>query len=116
MATRFASQFKKTAVPNLVRQFGEPIVYYASGSSGRPVNAIVVRDPVAILAEIGEVLVQAMIIRVSNSTSTDGIDANSIDTGTDRVEVALIADGEKNLRSIVRVLSDSNGFLRFLVQ
>jgi hypothetical protein len=78
-------------------------------------DAIVVRDPVAILAEIGEVLVQALIIRVSNS-NIDGIDATKLDTGTDRVEVALTPDGEKELRSIVRVLSDSNGFLRFLVQ
>lgn len=115
MATRFASQFKRTAVPNLVRQFGESIVYYASGSSGRPVNAIVVRDPNAILAEIGEALTGAMIIRVSNSL-IDGINALTIDTGTDRVEVAMIADGDKELRSIVRVLSDANGFLRFLVQ
>jgi hypothetical protein len=115
MATRFASQFKRTAVPNLVRQFGESIEYHAGGSSGRSVDAIVVRDPIAILAEIGEALTGAMIIRVSNS-NIDGINSTNIDTGTDRVEVALIADGPKELRSIVRVLSDSNGFLRFLVQ
>lgn len=115
MPTRFAQQFKRTGVPNLVRQFGESIVYYGSGASGRPINAIVVRDPAAILAEIGEVLVQAMIVRVLNS-DTGGIDANSIDTGTDRVEVALIADGPVEMRSIVRVLSDANGFTRFLVQ
>jgi hypothetical protein len=115
MATRFASQFKRTAVPNLVRQFGESIVYHASGASGRPVDAIVVRDPNAILAEIGEALTGAMIVRVSNG-NTGGISATTIDTGTDRVEIALIADGEKEMRSIVRVLSDSNGFVRFLVQ
>jgi len=115
MPTRFAQQFKRTGVPNLVRQFGETIEYYPSGSQGRSVSAIVVRDPVAILAEIGEVLTQALIIRVANN-ATDGIDATRIDTGTDRVEVALIADGEKEMRSIVRVLSDANGFLRFLVQ
>jgi len=115
MATRFAQQFIRTAVPNLVRQFGEAIEYYPSGEPGRTLDAIVVRDPVAILAEIGEVLTQALIIRVSNS-ETDGIDATSLDTGTDRVEVALTPDGPKQLRSIVRVLSDANGFTRFLVQ
>lgn len=99
----------------MVRQFGESIVYYASGSSGRPISAIVVRDPFAILAEIGEALTGAMIVRVSNSNA-DGISANTIDTGTDRVEIALTADGDKEMRSIVRVLSDSNGFVRFLVQ
>lgn len=115
MATRFASQFKRTAVTNLVRQFGETIEYYGSGSSGRSISAIVVRDPIAILAEIGEALTGAMIVRVSDS-NTDGISATTIDTGTDRVEIALIADGDKEMRSIVRVLSVSNGFVRFLVQ
>lgn len=115
MATRFASQFKRTAVSNLVRQFGESIEYYASGEPGRSIDAIVVRDPAAILAEIGEVLTGAMIIRVSNN-EVGGIDANEIDTGTDRVEVALIVGGPKEMRSIVRVISDANGFLRFLVQ
>ena len=99
----------------MIRQFGESIEYYASGSSGRSVDAIVVRDPIAILAEIGEALTGAMIVRVSNS-NVDGINANTIDTGTDRVEIALTADGDKEMRSVVRVLSDSNGFLRFLVQ
>jgi hypothetical protein len=115
MATRFASQFKRTAVSNLVRQFGESIEYYEGGSPGRSINATVVRDPNAILSEIGEVLTGAMILRVSNNETT-GIDANKIDTGVDRVEVALIVDGPKEMRSIVRVLSDANGFLRFLVQ
>ena len=115
MATRFASQFKRTAVTNLVRQFGESIEYHASGSSGRSVNAIVVRDPIAILSEIGDALTGSMIVRVSNN-DTDGISSTTIDTGTDRVEIALIEGGGKEMRSIVRVLSDANGFVRFLVQ
>jgi hypothetical protein len=115
MESRFAQQFQRTAVPNLVRQFGETIGYFGSGGESRYISAIIVRDPAAILAEIGEVLSQSLIVRVSND-STDGIDATMIDTGTDRVEVAMVAGGEPEMRSVIRVLSDSNGFLRFLVQ
>jgi hypothetical protein len=94
---------------------GNAIEYYDGMSDGRTVAAIVVRDPNAILSEIGEVLTNALIIRVANDPTT-GIDANRIDTGTDRVEVSTIVDGPKEYRSIVRVLSDANGFVRFLVQ
>ena len=100
---------------NLVRQFGESIEYHASGSSGRSVNAIVVRDPIAILSEIGDALTGSMIVRVSNN-DTDGISSTTIDTGTDRVALPLVVGGDSEMRSIVRVLSDSNGFTKFLVQ
>ncbi len=115
MPTRFAQQFKRTAVSNLLQQFGEQIQYHAGRAAGRGMTAIVVRDPAAILAEVGEVLTQALILRVENDP-VRGIDANSIDTGLDKVEVALVADGPTEFRSIVRVLSDANGFLRILVQ
>jgi hypothetical protein len=115
MPTRFAQQFKRTAVRNLVRQFGETIGYSHAGASERLIQAIVVRDPTAILAEIGEVVVNAMIVRVVNDSAT-GIAATDLDTGRDYVSVALVADGEPERRSIIQVLSDTNGFVRFLVQ
>ncbi len=116
MATRFAQQFIRTAVPNILRQFGETVVYFANGNgAGREITAVVVRDPLAIIAEIGEVLSQAMIVRVVND-STLGISATDIDTGRDRIWVPITADGDPEARSIVRVLSDTNGFLRVLVQ
>ena len=116
MPTRFEQQFKRIAVPNLVRQFGECIQYFPGGiGTGRDVDALVVRDPLAVASEVGEILVNALIIRVRNSECR-GITAEELDTGRDKVFVALKNDGESSLRSIVQLLSDANGFVRFLVQ
>jgi hypothetical protein len=116
MPTRFEQQFKRVAVPNLVRQFGECIQYFPGGAgSGRDIDALVVRDPLAVASEVGELLVNALIIRVENNECR-GITAEEIDTGRDKVFVALKNGGAGSLRSIVQLLSDANGFLRFLVQ
>lgn len=116
MPTRFEQQFKRVAVPNLVRQFGECIQYFPGGAgSGRDIDALVVRDPLAVASEVGELLVNALIIRVENNECR-GITAEEIDTGRDKVFVALKNGGTGSLRSIIQLLSDANGFLRFLVQ
>lgn len=116
MATRFAQHFKRTAVPNILRQFGETVVYFAGGiGAGREITAAVVRDPLAIIAEIGEVLTNAMIVRVTND-ATLGMLVTDIDTGRDRLRVPLEVDGDPQIRSVVRILSDANGFVRLLVQ
>lgn len=115
MATRFAQQFSRTAVPNLIRQFGELIGYLESGNPCRDIYAIVERNQVAIMAEVGEVLTQSIIVRVAND-DTAGILATKLDTGRDKVTVALKEGDEPSLRSIVSRLSSANGFVRFLVQ
>ena len=99
----------------LVRQYAETFEYLAGGTACREVTGIIERNQVAIMAELGAITTQSVIIRVANS-DVNGIDANSIDSGRDKVVVALSADGEAVPRSIVQVLSDSNGFTRFLVQ
>jgi hypothetical protein len=116
MATRFAQQFKRTGVPNILRQFGETAVYFSGGiGAGREITVTVVRDSLAIIAEIGEVLTQAMIVRVTNDAVL-GMLVTDIDTGRDRIRLPLEADGVPEIRSVVRVLSDVNGFVRLLVQ
>lgn len=115
MATRFARQFYRTGVPMLVRQYGETFEYLQGGTDCREVTGLVERNQVAIMAEVGEILSQSIIIRVANS-DVDGIAANSIDSGRDKVVIALSEDGEAVPRSIVQVLSAANGFTRVLVQ
>ena len=115
MPTRFASLFKRTGTANLLRQFGETVLYYPCGPETREIQAIVIRDMAAIIAAVGDVVGQSLILRVKND-SVEGISSTEIDTGTDRIYVALEADGEQTIRTIVQVLGDSNGFVRFLVQ
>jgi len=102
--TRFASQFKRTAAPNLLRQFGECVTYYANGStSGREIMAIVERDA------------PEFTIRVRNS-DRDGIGSDEIDTGGDELGFSLRVGDAAVRRSIVRLLDDSNGMTRVVCE
>ncbi len=114
MSTRFEQHLRRTVVPNLVRQFGESAEYLPYGRESRTIEALVIRDPLAVASEVGQVLVNALIVRVKNAN--DGITAEELDTGSDKLFIALRSGGEPSVRSIVQLLSDANGFLRLLVQ
>jgi hypothetical protein len=114
MPTRFEQHLRRTVVPNLVRQFGESAEYFPCNGESRPIEVLVIRDPLSIASEVGEVLVNALVVRVKNAS--DGITADELDTGGDKLLIALRSGGDTSLRSIVQLLSDANGFLRLLVQ
>lgn len=115
MPTRFAQLFSRTGAPNLVRQFGEQITYYANGSgTGRTIWAIVERN-VEVPPELGEQTAQALMIRVRDD-STYGISATEIDDGRDEVSVALDTGGTAERRQITSTVDDSNGMVRFMVR
>lgn len=101
---------------NLLRQFGEWIVYLPrAGGKPRRIFARVVRNDTSIISETGEVVGQNITITVENSVTT-GILATEIDSGGDEVQVAIEEGGELVTRSIAKVLNDSNGQVNFLVQ
>ena len=103
--SRFNSLFSRTAAPNLIRQFGETVTYYPSGSAtGREIMAIVDRTEMPRIS-----------IRVRNATC-DGIASDEIDTGGDEVAVSLRIGETPKRRAVQELLDDSNGFTRFLCE
>jgi hypothetical protein len=111
--TAFGRMFRRTATPNLLRQFGETVVYYPRDKSGsRVIRAMVERD---IPEEIPgtEIVSQSIVIRVKND-SRDGIASEEVNTGGDTVEVPIRLGQKGELRRIARVISDSNGLVRLL--
>ncbi len=115
MATRHATRFSRTSGPLLVREMGEPIIYYPNGGlTGRCIDAIVERD-VEVPSETGDQVAQALIVRVLDSC-TDGISGIEINDGKDAVSVPLKAGGTATRRQISRRLDDANGMVRFLVR
>jgi hypothetical protein len=117
VATRFASLFKRTGASHLIRQFGEPVIYYPGGPNhqAREIQAIVERNDPAVIAALGDSVGQSLILRVLNDVSL-GILSTEIDSGIDRISVPLTEGDAPALRSIVQILGDSGGFVRFLVQ
>lgn len=118
MATNFAKLFARTAAPTIMRQFKqeEQGEYHPrAGGVVRCVDFWVQRNQLEIMQEIGDAVSQSLIVRVIND-ATLGIDATEVDTGGDRFLVALTEGGVPVLRTIVRLLNDTNGFTRLLIQ
>ena len=113
--SRFATQFRRGAAPNLQRQFGETITYYRADGVTRSITAIIVRESLAIIQELGGTIGANLIIEVQNS-DTLGISSSELDTGGDQIGVALRVGEAASVRSIVRVLSDSGAYLRLALQ
>lgn len=117
--TQFSALFRKMAAPMANRQFGESLVYHAAdgstGNDGRTIVGQVERGALGPISELGEIPGQAIIITVTND-SVLGISSDEIDTGGDEVLVAKRAKDEASRRSIVEVLNDSGGRVRFLCQ
>lgn len=115
MTNRFATQFKKTGSRGLLYQFGESVTYYPLAGGSRSVTALVLRDELSVVAELGDVQSQSIVVRVLND-STLGIASTEIETGGDEIAVALRLGEAATRRAIVRVQADSTGFLRILLQ
>lgn len=112
--TAFARQFKRTGVPNLLRQFGETVAYYAGGAgTGRSIKAIVERSPMAGITA-AEFASQAITVRVANQEGC-GISSSEIDTASDEISVSLRVGADAQRRSVSRVMSDNGGFLTLVV-
>jgi hypothetical protein len=115
MTNRFALQMAKTGALGLLRQFGESVTYYPLAGGSRSVTAMVLRDELSVVPELGDVQSQSIVVRVLNN-STTGISSTEIETGGDEIAVALRLGEASVRRAIVRVQADSTGFLRLLLQ
>jgi hypothetical protein len=118
MPTRHATRFKRTSAQMLIREYGEPIIYYPNGEKGglvtRCINAIVNRN-VEVPNEIGDQVAQGLVIRVLDDCEL-GISSTEINDGADAVSVPLRVGGPSTRRAIARRLDDENGMIRFLVR
>jgi hypothetical protein len=114
--TRFASLFKRAGAVNLLRQFGETVVYYQRDSSfGVSRQAIVTRDPFRIYQELGQQVGPALIVQFLNDNET-GILAAQINPENDQIDVALEAGLDVSRRQVTQLLSSANGWTRCLVK
>lgn len=113
MPSNFAARFRRTAAPNLVREFGEPAIYFSEGAgSGRCINIIVERSE-----EILESGAVAQVIRCKAIDSCSlGIAAAEINDGRDEISISMSQGGPLERRQIVRMENDSNGMVRFRVR
>lgn len=115
--TRFSNVWNRTAAKSFNRQFGESVGYFnRAGDPERTITARVIRDPMTVMSEAGDVPVEAMILSVEND-STNGITSDEINTGGDSVTVAPKAGGATKRCTITKLLPTSTSTnTRFVVR
>lgn len=96
--------------------FAESVTYKphnfpgATVRANRTINAVVIRQAVAVLAEDGDVVVDGFEVHVANS-ATKGIASDEIDTGGDRLSFPSKDGGTAGDHSILRVITQDTGML-----
>lgn len=97
-------------------EFAETVIYMPRGGGSRTILAIVDREPPALMDDAGNMLALSFMLYVANSGS-EGITAQEIDTGGDRVLIAArVNDVQKKTCTIVRVMDNDNGMLQLAVK
>jgi hypothetical protein len=113
--TAFDTRFAARALPSLLVNFGESVVYYPRGGTPRTITAIVDRDPPQSGGDFDEHRGPRFSIEVANDQQ-DGIASECIDIGGDRVEFAQRKGGTAVKMSIVRIDDQDAGMLRLEVR
>lgn len=113
--TAFDTTFAARALPRLLVNFGEPIVYYPRNGKPRTITAIVDRDPPRDGGDFDEHRGPRFSIEVTND-QIDGIASDCIDMGGDRVEFAQRKGAAAVQMSLVQLVDQDAGMLRIEVR
>lgn len=107
MRSFHSQQFARVGFPDLLRQFGEPIIYRFRDGFSVEVTAIVDREPNQRYDLRGNVYQPAYEIQVKNSDA--GVLASMVDAGGDVVELTDWQSGEVVTATVTQIISiDSN--------
>ena len=90
--------------------FAEPVVYYKKTGKARPINAVVVRDALAILPEDGDTVTPVFEIHVANDI-VEGISSEELNLGGAMIAIAPRVGQAVERREIIRLLSHDEGVI-----
>lgn len=111
MASRFDQAFQTSALPQLLAEFGEPVVYRFAGGGTRSIDAIIERNPPAIFDAAGQPLLIELVIRVYRH-QTLGVLSHEINRGSDSVDLRRrVDDATLSRMTVTRKLSDDSGVI-----
>lgn len=115
MPTVFDSHFASAGFPMLLSNFGESITYLPNGGGERPIQAIVDRDPPAVLDAAGNTVFPQFIVRVYNSCRS-GVSSRELDTGKDQLRfVRRVGETVPVTFSVGMMLSQDAGVVQLAV-
>ena len=90
--------------------FAEEVTYYPRTGTARTVDAIVIREALAVLTEDGDAVIPLFEIHVAN-TETRGITSEELNLGGDRIEFAVRVGGALTRRTITKLVGHDEGML-----
>ena len=90
--------------------FAEPVTYYKKTGKARPINAVVVRDALAILPEDGDTATPVFEIHVANDI-VEGISSEELNLGGDMIAFAVRVGQAVQRRTITKLLAHEEGML-----
>lgn len=93
-----------------VNDFAESVVYYPKTGDARDINAIVIREALAVLPEDGDNVTPVFEVHVEND-DTRGISTLELNLGGDALAFAPRIGQPVSRRSILKLLSHDEGML-----
>lgn len=114
--TVFDDHFADAGFPMLLEQFGESITYCPHRGAVRSIDAIVDREPAAVLDAAGNAVLPTLTVRVYNST-TSGISSAEINVGRDELMLPLkVNDSGTHRFSVMTLVSQDAGVTHLAVK
>lgn len=86
MLSQFDRMFQRAGFPQMLKHYGEPVVFEPGKGEPRPMRAIVVRRPPVPFGNVDNVSLPTAIVSVYNDDKL-GVASASLDKGTDRVTI-----------------------------
>lgn len=90
--------------------FAESVIYYNRSGVARCIDAVVIREALAILPEDGDAVTPVFEIHVHNDEDT-GISSEELNLGGDSIAFAIRVGQERSKRSITKLLGHDEGML-----
>ena len=91
--------------------FAEPVVYYKENGKARHINAVVIRDALAILPEDGDAITPVFEVHVANDVD-EGIASDELNLGGDQIAFPVRVGKPPERRSVIRLIEHDNGMIR----
>lgn len=99
-----------TTVFTSTSDFAEAVLYYPRTGGIREIDAVVIREPVAVISEDGDTVAPTWQVHVANS-DTLGISGEELDTGGDQIGLSPRDGQAEERRSITQLLIQDHGML-----
>lgn len=115
MSSQFSQILGVNAFAQLLLLHGETITYRPKVGGSYERTAIVERNPPALFDAAGNAVAPTAIVYLHNDATT-GVDANNLNTGGDKIDIALRNGATPTTQSVYQVLSTDGGITELAVR